>query len=361
MGLNCFAIVSQSLTDVLVNSYFFFLSPNLLIWKRAHLLPISATSSAVIKSCQYIFYHLNCACVRKTCLVGKMKIPPFYLESDLIRLIFPSKYQCWRLCPSWKCFSVFNFDTPDIAETGNETSKTLLWYVFPVLCSFSALAIKRLERILSFLRSFSGPDALAILLILGAHIYPDGPFKCSFWCLTLQSPWVGFCLKIGRIWVPLQIPHRWRGAVGVKRSCQDKQSSSPRPDAHTLIIWGCLDGRVYTMCMFGLAGALRQVNLVCWSVPPPTSPPLIPPSPPLPPLPQRRMESLDSKRQIGKIYVFWRPSVKRSREDERARRWRGSVFSPRSQHLHRWLTSSWPSSSQTMNLFYSSASLRPFV
>lgn len=45
--------------------------------------------------------------------------------------------------------------------------------------------ILALDAAFHFVRSFSDADAVVLLHVLWPHIYPDGPLKFSFLCLTL--------------------------------------------------------------------------------------------------------------------------------------------------------------------------------
>lgn len=153
-----------------------------------------------------------------------------------------------------------------------------MWYIFV----FSFLSNSHKVVGMHFVRYFSDGDAFAILYessdTLGSYL--------SRWTIKIFIFASHTIAPLGSVlfenWQDLgsasdspKTERRCDGAVGVQRSCQDKQSSSPssnrhEPDAQTLIIWYCLSGRVYTMCMFGLAGAPRQVNVSSCAPHPPS-------------------------------------------------------------------------------------------
>lgn len=110
------------------------------------------------------------------------------------------------------------------------------------------------------------------------------------------------------------------------------------------------------MCMFGLAGAPRQVN-VSSSAPRP-----LPPSVTTPAKNGKFGQQTGNWEDLHVIEAL--SETKQRRVDlvwggwwvsDGARRWRGNVLSPLSESFSCWQTSSWPFPSQTMNLLYFSA------
>lgn len=235
-----------------------------------------------------------------------------------------------------------------------------MWYVF--VFRFFSNSHKVVGT--HFVRSCSDGDAFAILEessdTLGSYL--------SRWAIEMFIFASHTIAPLGGVlfenWQDLgsasDSPKNWErrcdGAVGVQRSCQDKQCSSPssnrhEPDAQTLIIWYCLQGRVYTMCMFGLAGALWQVNVSSSASHPPVND-----------YPSKEWKIWPANRELGRFTCYWGPQWNKAEESRRvwggwwvsdtARRWRGNVLSPLSESFSCWQTSSWPFPSQTMNLLY---------